>query len=214
LAKATRKTGWRRDTTRGYGRKGDCLAERSSELRHDAGANRRQTRFRRQLLGHVFGFVVRRGFVFVAARDRRQIAAEERLGELFVIGVTLSYAEDTQQWLVLMPTPRGAWDRDGALIAETSPEDEAQVIVMFFSNLTAWESIVTRYREENPTAETFAFNETERNGLASLSARLVEARKHTAALAYPDARDLPVDLDDYLAYRRERRRDASCAPAV
>jgi hypothetical protein len=148
----------------------------------------------------------------VATRERqrreREVRGAARLvdGELFVIGATLSHATEMQRWLLMMPTPRGAWDRDGALIAETLPEDEVQAIVTFFSSLTAWESVVRTYREENPVADAFPFEETERSVLANLSARLVEARKHVVALAYPDARDFPIDLDDYLAYRRERRR--------
>lgn len=146
-----------------------------------------------------------------AARERkrreRQVRGVARLvdAELAVTAESLADAQAPARWSVLFLTPHGAWDRDGALIAETLPQDEAEALIDFMSHLTAWETMASRSSREVRFG-IVPLGSAQQEELADLIARLNGARPYLQKLAYPDARDLERDPDSYLAWQRERRR--------
>jgi hypothetical protein len=76
-------------------------------------------------------------------RDERRVRGIARLvgGELSVVQGSLRWAGDEKAWRPFWPTPHGAWDRDGAVVAETPPQDEAEAIILFVSKLVVWEEL-------------------------------------------------------------------------
>jgi len=147
-----------------------------------------------------------------AARERkrheRQVRGAARLvyGELDVINATLELALQSGRWLRGYPVPRGVWDRDGAIIAETLPEDEAQALINFFSELNVWLEAMGEVFTANPGTAPMRLEKHYTDKLGVLAASLSDARRYLKPHAYPDARDLESDPDNVLAYKRERRR--------
>jgi hypothetical protein len=147
-----------------------------------------------------------------AARERkrreREVRGVARLvdGELGIIEASLVSALGENAWHTFLVTPHGAWDRDGALIAESVPQDEAQAMIDFMAHLTAWEQAVAI-----PSGETHfgfvQFNGAQREVVEDLITRIREARGYLQRLAYPDARDLEPDPDSLLAFLRKRRKE-------
>jgi hypothetical protein len=147
-----------------------------------------------------------------AARERkrheRQVRGVARLvyGELGVINTTLELALRSREWRRGYPVPQGAWDRGGAIIAETLREDEAQALIDFFSEMAAWLGAMGEVFAANPGTAPMLFSDVHTNQLGELAALLSDARRYLKPHAYPDARDLEPDPDGLLAYRKERRR--------
>lgn len=160
------------------------------------------------------GFTYRLGRATYALDDRnaararmqreRAVRGVARLvdGELGVTQASITAALGGREWHRFYVTPHGAWDRDGALIAEWLPEDEAEALIEFFARLTAWERLVGL---RQTVMNRFQLGE-EQVVVSDLSARLEAARGYLRPVAYPDARDLERDPDGYPIYRRGRRR--------
>ncbi|HUA10505.1 MAG TPA: hypothetical protein VMA83_00705 [Solirubrobacteraceae bacterium] len=145
-----------------------------------------------------------------AARARKRREREVRgvarvvTGELGVVEITVVEALKAGSWDRSYPTPHGAWDRDGAVIAEAVAEDDAQRIITFIAQLTAWESYVAGAARRDTS--TFVFNEMEKEAVGQLIAFLKDARAALKPVAYPDARELEPDPDALLARPRGRWR--------
>jgi hypothetical protein len=146
-----------------------------------------------------------------AARERkrreRQVRGVARLifGELGMVKVSLAEALEETAWRFFYASPHGAWDREGAVVAETLPEDEAEALIAFMSKLTAWEEIVAQARAGNPKLQSLRLGQEEQEAVAGMSTVLSDVQRYLRTLAYPDARDLEPDPDGLLAYKKERR---------
>jgi hypothetical protein len=129
--------------------------------------------------------------------DREQVRRERTIrgisrlvyGEMSIIKTTLALALDNQKWHRGYPIPRGAWDRDGAVIAEALVEDEAQTLIDFFAELTAWEGAAGEVFGANPGEVPIALPENDVAFIA-MQARLSEGLLHLHRLAYPDRPEL------------------------
>jgi len=147
-----------------------------------------------------------------AARERKRHERQVRgvvrliLGELSIVQISLEEALKEKIWRSFYSTPHGAWDRDGAFLAEVLPEDEAETIIGFISKLTSWEAMIAQVRTGDPKLQGIRLGQPEQEILAEMSAMLSDARRDLRRLAYPDARELEPDADGLLAYKRERRR--------
>jgi hypothetical protein len=139
-------------------------------------------------------------------RDERRVRGIARLvdGELSVVLGTLRLANDEKAWRPFWPTPHGAWDRDGAVVAETLPQDEAEAIILFVSKLVVWEELTGAARAVDPKL-SLTLDQAEQVAVAELLALHADARRFLKPLAYPDARDLPPDPDTLRPYTRKRR---------
>lgn len=71
-------------------------------------------------------------------RQERQVRGVARLidGELAIVLNTIRQVIDSGEYLFYLPMPRGAWDRDGALIAEAVADDEAAELVTAYARLS------------------------------------------------------------------------------
>jgi hypothetical protein len=147
-----------------------------------------------------------------AARERKRREREVRgvarvvLGEVEVVETSARQAVAEREWHWVYPIPHGAWDRDGALIAQAIAEDEASTLVRTFSKLTSWELVLSTVHEDDPALAGIEVGSEQAEVLADLLAEISDAKRSLHTLAYPDARDLEPDPDDFLAYRRARRR--------
>ena len=148
-----------------------------------------------------------------AARERkrreRQVRGIARLvdGELTIVARSIGEALDTGQWWFYLPTPRGAWDRDGALIAETVAQDEALDLIRAFSKLASWLAIVALGKDLTVGEDSISVADSgKKESLWDLAASITQAQRHLAVLAYPDARDLEPDPDAQPPGQRSRRR--------
>ena len=144
-----------------------------------------------------------------AARERkrreRQVRGIARLvdGELEVVQGSLESAIENENWSLYLTTPRGAWDRDGALIVETVAEDVALELVRLFSDLGEWAALVARHHQRFPAADGMPLDKpSNKETLSKLLAEAAQARTDLRTLAYPDARDLEDDPDQLDAYLR------------
>jgi hypothetical protein len=96
-----------------------------------------------------------------AARERER--QEERVrgvarlvdGELNVVQANFEQAIRDGRWTFGWPTPHGAWDRSGALIAETVPEVEALALTLLFTRLGRWETAVANVHASHPRRKDF-----------------------------------------------------------
>lgn len=127
--------------------------------------------------------------------------------ELKIVETSVESALQDGTWWYFFPTPRGAWDRDGALIAETVAQDVAQDLIDVFSHLTAWQSVLASRRGRGSDEPMVEFGSGSDVGavLVDLVPRITQARRHLAGLAYPDARDLEPDPDIEPPQRLKRR---------
>ena len=136
-----------------------------------------------------------------AARERkrreRQVRGIARLvdGELNVVAKSVEHALETGHWWFFLEAPHGAWDRDGALIAETVAEDEALDLITAFSKIGAWQSLVAVIHQRAPDEDSITVQGPAQTTLIDLGPAIEDARRHLADLAYPDARDLEPDPD-------------------
>lgn len=83
--------------------------------------------------------------------------------------------------------PHAAWDRDGALIAETLPLGEALEIIRAFEKLKAWEKVLAHLGASLPIGASLPVDRAAEAGtdLADLLKAVERARVNLHALAYP-----------------------------
>jgi hypothetical protein len=140
-------------------------------------------------------------------RQNRQVRGVARLveKELEVVGRNARDALDGGAWPAWYATPHGAWDRDGAIIAERVSGTVAESIVVAFSYVGEWEAIVTRYFLLNPAKSRMpndegSNDETLRQLRDEIAPALKNLRDAIALLAEDDS-----DPDQQLAQRRYPR---------
>lgn len=144
-----------------------------------------------------------------AARERfrrdRQLRGIARLveKELKVVHHNAKAALADGAWPAWYATPHGAWDRDGAVIAEAVSEDVAESLVVAFSYVGEWKAIVTQYFLLHP--EKSRMPNDEGSNEAMLRELLDEIdpalQKLRGADALPSGAEDP-DPDQLLAQRR------------
>ena len=80
-------------------------------------------------------------------RHDRQVHGVARLveKELEVVHGNAQVALRRGAWPAWYATPHGAWDRDGAIVAEAVSGEVAGSLVVAFSYVGEWEAIVTQY---------------------------------------------------------------------
>jgi hypothetical protein len=125
-----------------------------------------------------------------AARERerreRQVRGIARLidGELELVQNSVERAIGGGAWWRFFPIPHGAWDRDGALIAETLQHVEALEVINTFARLATWESgLAELQQKEDPVPIE---PESSRHGILSdLVKQVGRARVDLMPLAYP-----------------------------
>ena len=97
-------------------------------------------------------------------RHDRQVRGVARLveKELDVVRRNARDAVREGAWPAWYATPHGAWDRDGAIIADTVSGKVAESLVVAFSYVGEWEMVVTRHFLLHP-AEKEMSNDEESN---------------------------------------------------
>jgi hypothetical protein len=138
-------------------------------------------------------------------RDERRVRGVARLvdGELDVTRNTISAGLDTGFWTLDWLVPRGVWDKDGAMLAESVPEDEAQALIDLFSDLAWWAAMVAGAKERSSGDSLPLEQGSDRiQRLGIIRAKIDTVRRDLHRHAYPDGRDLEPDPD---APRRSRR---------
>ena len=118
-------------------------------------------------------------------RQERQVRGIARLvdGELAVVWSTIQSVIDTGEYRFYLPMPRGAWDRDGGVIAEAVTDEDAALLVTAFGRLSGWQETTTEIRRLTPDPATEVPDEVLR-ALPDLLLAVAEARQLLNALAY------------------------------
>jgi hypothetical protein len=121
-------------------------------------------------------------------RQERQVRGVAVLvdGELsFVIG-TIRGIINKRKYEFFLPMPRGAWDRDGALLVEALTGTQAVDLVVAYARLSGWQANIAEQRRLMPGAsEMNVPSEVINVALLDLYESLNVARRHVFALAYP-----------------------------
>ena len=116
-------------------------------------------------------------------------------------------AHEEQEWQWFFPLSHGAWDRDGGVIVESLPENEAFLLIEAHGKVVGLERLVALAQAKAPPgSESAKIEPSVSEVLVPLSALIAEAKRYLHRLAYPDARETEADPDDELAWRRARRR--------
>lgn len=77
------------------------------------------------------------------------------------------------------------WDRDGALIVETLPLNEASELIRAFEKLKVWENVITQLRTAGPAGTPIPLASAGED-LADLLKAVERARANLHPLAYPN----------------------------
>lgn len=73
---------------------------------------------------------------------------------LITIQRTIEQAQGSGSLLVAARMPHAAWDRDGALIAETLPLNESIELIRAFEKLKVWENVLAQLRGAGPAGSS------------------------------------------------------------
>ncbi len=98
--------------------------------------------------------------------------------------MTIRLALDKCKWHRGYPVPRTAWDLNGALIAEALSETEAQTLIDFFTELTAFEGGIGEVFDATPGLTPMELGEND-TMLTKMLASLSDGLAYLRAIAYP-----------------------------
>jgi hypothetical protein len=117
-------------------------------------------------------------------RERR-VRGVARLidGELETIQRTVEHAKGNDSLPGVMT--HATWDRDGALIVETLPLNEASELIRAFEKLKVWENVITQLRTAGPAGTPIPLASASED-LADLLKAVERARANLHPLAYPN----------------------------
>src|SRR6202035_106911 len=124
-----------------------------------------------------------------AARERKRHERRVRgvarlvLGELAVVQTSIGQAIGADKWYWIYPLPHGAWDRDGALIVETVPEDEAVALIQMYARLDAWETITEWAHRKFPRAGSLSLHSEHKSILGELQGLISDSNRYLRKLA-------------------------------
>jgi hypothetical protein len=111
--------------------------------------------------------------------------------ELGVMDKSVKTGHETQKWQWFFPLPHGAWDREGALIAEALTPNAMTVLTELLGNVVGLERLLAVQRANaGPDSEEAGLAQNVVDLLLRLSAEITAARRFLRPLAYPNARDL------------------------
>jgi hypothetical protein len=121
-------------------------------------------------------------------RQERRVRGVARImdGELETIQRTVEQAQGNGSLLVAAGLPHAAWNRDGALIAETLPLNGATEVIRAFEKLKAWENVLNQLRGAGPAGTSLPLNAEAGSDLADLLKAVERARANLHELAYPN----------------------------
>jgi len=121
-------------------------------------------------------------------RQERRVRGVARImdGELETIQRTIEQAQGSGSLLVIAKMPHAAWDRDGALIAETLPLNGAKELISAFEKLRVWENVLAQLRGAGPAGSSLPLNAEAGSDLADLLKAVERARSNLHELAYPN----------------------------
>jgi hypothetical protein len=121
-------------------------------------------------------------------RQERRVRGVARImdGELETIQRTIEQAQGSGSLLVAAGLPHAAWNRDGALIAETLPLNGATEVIRAFEKLKAWENVLNQLRGAGPAGTSLPLNAEAGSDLADLLKAVERARANLHELAYPN----------------------------
>jgi hypothetical protein len=122
--------------------------------------------------------------------QQRKVRGVARLidGELETIQRAIEQAQGSGSLLLATRMSHAAWDRDGTLIAETLPLNEAIEVIRAFEKVRAWESVLAELRAPLPAGAALpvAQDGEAASDLADLLKAVGRARGNLQPLAYPD----------------------------
>jgi hypothetical protein len=125
-----------------------------------------------------------------AERERtgqeRRVRGVARLidGELETVQRTIEQAQGSGSVSLAAELPHAAWDRDGALIAEALPLNEAIEVIRAFDQLKTWENVLVQLRASLPAGADVPANTG--TNLADLLRAVGRARGNLQTRAYPE----------------------------
>jgi hypothetical protein len=155
-----------------------------------------------------------------AARERKRHESQVRgvarlvLGELAVINTSIERALAEDRWHWLYPLPRNAWERDGALIAESLSDDEAAAVIKIYTRLDNWKTITAQAHQEHPDVGSLSLHPEHKAILGELQDLISDASWYLRKLGYPSTyeRDRRLTRErEFLQQRIERLERGSAA---
>jgi hypothetical protein len=154
------------------------------------------------------------------ARERKRHECQVRgvarlvLGELAAINTSIERALAEDRWHWFYPLPRNAWERDGALIAESLSDDEAAALIKIYTHLDNWKTITAQAHQEHPDVGSLSLHPEHKAILGELRDLISDASWYLRKLGYPGTYERDRRLareQEFLQQRIERLRRGSAA---